>query len=352
MAPLVRGADVYAYHLAPPERFAPIAQAEDPSLWARLRWNAAEGAFICEDTITHVPEFMVASAVIGITLNAALIQPYSIAAQDTTLLSVWADDSVPPHCLLGLLNSQLLRWYSWILLRSGVTGGGRRDHHTYPRTIASLPAPSRPAPQWAETIAAPVSDIVAVASRAAVLDPEIWAATLERFEPTSTLAAWGLRWQAWPEDKAVTSGARAVARERDDCLRLSRTVALTADDPALLDFLEVHLPLVFDVTPRITREAAQALPVPEPKAVPRLLQAYRDTATVRDTDREEYLRLVEVIDEAVFSAYDLPARLEKNIRKRMTEFPLSDYAANYRKPWEPTRRPHIKLFIPGQRYHG
>ncbi|HDP89039.1 MAG TPA: hypothetical protein ENN42_03660 [Thioalkalivibrio sp.] len=71
----------------------------------------------------------------------------------------------------------------------------------------------------------------------------------------------------------------------------------------------------------------------------------------RERAREEYLRLTDEIDEAVFDAFGMPDRLRRIIRRRMTQFPLDGNAARPRLPWEPTRKPTIKLFEPGERYH-
>ena len=133
-------------------------------------------------------------------------------------------------------------------------------------------------------------------------------------------------------------------------LQLSKTVTLHSDDEAALDFLQVHLPLAAEEHVRVTREDVQALPAPAPKDARQLMQSYHSSLAARDAARDEYLRLVEEIDEAVFDAFELPDRLRKIVRRRMTEFPLNENAARYRKPWEPTRRPKIKVFEAGKRY--
>lgn len=67
--------------------------------------------------------------------------------------------------------------------------------------------------------------------------------------------------------------------------------------------------------------------------------------------RAKYLDLCQQIDEAVFDAFEMPDALRQIVRRRMSEFPLSENANRPRLPWEPTRKPKIKIFEPGNRYH-
>ncbi len=349
--PLLTGSNVYAYYTTEPHRFAQVERASDASLWSDTRWISEDARFVPLDINRPIPNVIVASAIIGITVNAAVIDPAAVAVQNTVSLSVWTDVGSPPAALAGLLNSSLIRWYAFIFLRAGVAGGGRRDHHTYPGTIDALPLPRRETSTWIDAIGDPVAEIAEVARESATLDPEAWAATLEQYPPGATLSAWPIRWQTWPERFSLHQGVLCAERLRDDCLQLTKSITITSDNSAALDFLEMHLPILAEQGQRLSRQEAQGLPVPAPKTAARVMEQYQKAVAARDRARKKYLNLVEEVDEAVFSAYDLPSKLVKVIRRRMTEFPLSEYAARYRKPWEPTRRPKIKIFEPGERYH-
>ena len=134
-------------------------------------------------------------------------------------------------------------------------------------------------------------------------------------------------------------------------LQLSKQVTLGSDHPTVMDFLQVSLPLAVATRARVTRDDMQSWVAPEPEAAQAVMEAYGTALSIRDTVRAAYLQLMDRIDEAVFDAFALPDRLRKTVRRRMTEFPLSENAARYRKPWELTRHPKIRVFEAGERYH-
>lgn len=349
-APLLRGSDVYAYFLAPASRFVDVARAEHASLWGRAEWHADAGRFTVQPGDQRgLPEAVAAVATIGITLNAAVLQPPLTAAQNTIVLAWWNELSAPIEALVGLLNSSLLRWFSFIFLRAGVAGGGRRDHTVYPRTIEALPMPGRSPEEWADKLAELAARAGEEAKVAAPLDAELWGEAVADLGG-SRLSRWPIDWHDWPENFKLTAANLRVEREAPGRLRLSPKVALVAEDPAVLDFLALHIPLVVEQVGSLTRGDAQALTVPEARVIRQTLSRYGDAVAARDRARAAYLETVAEVDEVVFEAFEMPDNLSTIVRRRMEEFPLSHYAANYRKPWEPTRKPKIKIFQPGERF--
>lgn len=344
-APVLRGADVYAYLLTPPSRFADVSRADDRSLWRAATWDHEGRRF----TGGGLSEAVAVIAKIGITLNAALLSPAGGAAQDTTILAQWDGVPAPIEALVALLNSSVLRWYSFVLLRAGVAGGGRRDHTMYPRTLQALPIPGRPPMEWAEELASLAARATEQAKTAAPLDAELWAQTVSNLAG-SRLSAWPLLWQGWPEDAKLTPANLSVEREEPGRLRMSRKVVLAADDPAVLDFLTLHLPAVVEQAGSLTKAEALRLAAPDARIVRETLARHGDFLAARGQAQTSYLQIVAEADEAVFDAFELPGDLRDIVRRRMGEFPLNGYAANYRKPWEPTRKPKIKVFEPGARF--
>lgn len=350
-APLITGSDIYSYALGSPRRYAPIQNAEDPSLWANATWNGTSGCFHFNDPPLPQMETIVACANIGITLNASLIDHHRYAAQDTVVFAWWAETHRPIGALASLLNSTLSRWFSFVFLRGGVVGGGRRDHHIYPRTVAALPTPPAGQTRWQDSLASLSDQIHHAAHQAALLDDEIWGRVIEDYEPRSTLSAWPIDWNDWPDHYGLSRQSMEIVRETKNLLNLSRGVALRSDNTAVLDFLRHHVPIVVQQRERIEKEGAQGLEVPNVTAVPQILDEYQKQCAKRDDSREQYTSLLTRIDGAVFRAFDMPHDIRNIIEKRMSEFPLNDYAANYRRPWEPTTPPDIKIFEPGERYH-
>lgn len=347
-SPVLVGASVYAYYATPPHRFARMDLASTPGLWGKCWWDDEAQHFRPNVIGAPFPARVVWSARIGLTLNATIGDPQREAALNTALLSYWLDDEAPVEALCGLLNSSLLRWYSFVFLRAGVAGGGRRDHTMYPTTLKALPLPE-PC-DWRDALAEPVRRAQDAAATGHLLDEEVWGEALAETEATSQLSAWPIMWQAWPPARKLSADRLAIERVRPDCLQLTKSISLTSETPHALDFLQLHIPALLPQIAAPSRDVAQALPVPDVRAVPALLKRYEDLLIARDAHREAYLKAVAEADEIVFEAFALPARHKNTIQRRLAEFPLSEYAANYRKPWEPTRRPSIKVFEKGQRY--
>ncbi len=357
-APILTGSDLFPYSHGQPRRFARIDRASDPSLWSHATWGDADQRFAWSELHSHRTANITASAEIGITTTACLLDRTRIAAQNTVVLAEWRDGAAAPGALTALLNSSLARWYAFVFLRAGVAGGGRRDYHIYPRTIDALPCPALD-DEWTDGLAGLVEAVTDVARLAAPLDLELWDDVLDGVELGTTLAAWPVTWSEWPENIGLSAAALDVEREQagplglegPSGLRLTKSLRVSSEDGDLLDFLAIYLPAAAEAAGRLTREEVQALRVPDRTAVRGLLQRHGNALVARDRAREEYLRLVDEIDEAVFDAFEMPDRLRRIIRRRMRQFPLSENAARPRLPWEPTRKPTIKLFEPGGRYH-
>lgn len=349
-APLLTGSEVFPFWHGPARRFAAVRNAAGPSLWAAAFWNDATRQFEWSELHSGREPMVTACAKIGVTLNACLLDRTRFACQDTVVLAEWRDASAPPGVLTALLNSALLRWYSFIFARAGVAGGGRRDYSIYPRTLDALPCPALQA-SWTERLADLVDGATRVAIGAAPLDPELWGEIVLTAGLTQPLAAWPIDWMGWPGDIGLGPTTLCVDREEPGRLRLTRSIVLASSDPQMLDFLQIHLPIVVAAAGRLQRAEVQGVVVPAHASVRGILARYRDSIEARDRARDEYLQVLDEIDEAVYDAFAMPDDLRAIVRQRMTEFPLNENAANPRKPWEPTRKPKIKLFEPGERYH-
>lgn len=345
-APLLRGSDVYAYALAPPSRFADLSRAVDRSLWACAHWDDRHQLFAAPEG--QLPSRVAATAKIGVTLNATVLDPRVAAAQDTIVLASWNGLNAPVEALVCLLNSSLLRWYAFVFLRAGVAGGGRRDYTIYPRTLEALPVPGAADKQWAE-LASIARQASLQAQAAAPLDDELWASGLADL-CHSRLSEWPIVWHEWPDDARLTDKNFSPLFEDRRRLRLSRKIVLVSDNRSVLEFLQHHLRVALKGTGKLTKSDAQRLPAPDPRVVRETLAKYANAVAARDQARASYLEVVAQADEAVFGAFGLPDSLRQIVRRRMSEFPLSEHAANFRKPWEPTRKPAIKIFEPGRRF--
>ncbi|MFO8079398.1 MAG: N-6 DNA methylase, partial [Armatimonadota bacterium] len=114
--PLLGGADVYSFWRGWPRRWVDVADVANPTLWRGATWDAEARLF----TGGNLPTVAVACPVISITVNAAPFDPRSCCLQDTCTYSFASDHSeAGTYALLGLLNSQLLRYYTFVFLRSG-----------------------------------------------------------------------------------------------------------------------------------------------------------------------------------------------------------------------------------------
>ncbi|MEA3400605.1 MAG: hypothetical protein U9R79_05100, partial [Armatimonadota bacterium] len=285
--PLLTGSDLFPYYHEGPRRFAPVEDAADRSIWREAIWDAQAHRFHWSRFEGRDTYPVTACAKINITVNACLIDAARMACQDTTLLAEWRDELHSPGALTALLNSALSRWYAFVFLRAGVAGGGRRDYTIYPRTLNALPCPDLDSEMAANLhqLALTAADL---ANLAAPLDLDLWGELLEAAEPDTALSAWPLNWRAWPEDIGLSSQTLVVERLDEERLQLTRSVAITSEEPELLDFLEIYLPAVAESSDRRrTREEVQSLLVPDRTAVLGLLHKYGDALEARDRGREE-----------------------------------------------------------------
>jgi|LSQX01.3.fsa_nt_gb hypothetical protein len=351
-APVLTGADVFPFFHESSRRFATVADAADQSLWRDATWNHLMQRFHWAQFEARETYLATACAKINITINAALIDATRVACQDTTLLVQWKDERHPAGALTTLLNSALMRWYAFVFLRAGVAGGGRRDYTIYPRTLTALPCPNFDIADASllHELAQTAAD---VAQLAAPLDLDIWGQLLEETRPDTPLSQWPVIWNGWPEDIGLSSQTLCVERLDQWRLQLTKSIKIASEtNPDVLDFLAVYLPAVAEsVSGRRTRNEVQALLVPDRAQILGLLRRYADALEARDMARAKYLDLCQQIDEAVFDAFEMPDALRQIVRRRMSEFPLSENANRPRLPWEPTRKPKIKIFEPGNRYH-
>jgi hypothetical protein len=333
--PMLVGSDITALGLLVPERYVDLQTVSNPSLW---RGDQAE-----------LPPEIVACPEINITLNAAVFDPRELAAQNSVTLA-WPNGNGPlsAHALAALINSSVSRYFAFLVLRSGVTGGGRRDYTIYPRTLKALPVPDLNDAQAEELadLSRQAHELGRIAAQDQLL---LWQEMVGTAQHTQRVAHWGVDFSGWDQGAQPRLDAIQPELTEDNRLVLGPDATVRGSRP-LLEYLGRTLEVAFADKPQLRRSAVQQLGVPPPSEAERIVAEYHKAIEQQEAAKEAYFRIVERIDEAVMDAFALSDDERAVIRRRMGEFPLNEHAAKYRVPWEQTRRPRLKQFEPGERF--
>jgi SAM-dependent methyltransferase len=338
--PMLTGAEIHAFATGPPRRTVLLDEADDPSLWATCLTPRG----------SPLPDGVVVVANIHVALNAAVIDPRSVSSQNTTMVIRPANPgAVSAHALCAVLNSRAARYHIFHLGRAGVAGGGRRDFTACPRALNALPLPFLTTTRWSR-----LDRLSRLAHEyggfRAQTDAELWqrAAAADSRVPVRD---WPLDFTGWPDGHVLTTDHFSPRLEAAD-----RALWLTADisisgEPDLLRCIGHHLDAYFCEAIELSKRAFMRLRLPAPADVPAVLARFEALLADRQKAEARYWRAVELIDDIVEPGLGLSRELRERLARRMTEFPLNENANRPRLPWEETKKPRARRFIPGERYH-
>lgn len=339
--PMLTGSELHAFHSEPPRRAVVLSKASDPSLWAAS--GRANTARLLPEAIVAVPE-------IHVTMNATVIDPRALCCQNTVVMfKPNAPESQGAHALAALLNSRSERYYSFLSLRSGITGGGRRDYHLYPRTLEALPLPALDPRLWARLDR--LSRIAhALGAQRAESEAAIWRKCL-RGKHSVLVREWPLDFGGWPDDTTLTEDHFAPELdEPEGRLRLSPKVSLSGEI-ILLKYLVNQLTAYFGEAVELSKTSFMRHKVVPAELAATILSDFDTALHSRDRAENRFHRATELIDDIVETGFGLSPELRERIARRMQEFPLCDTANRPRLPWEVSKKPKSRQFVEGERYH-
>lgn len=334
--PMITGAEVHSFHVEQPRRAVLVSGSADPSVWARK----------------PLPDSVVAVAKIHVTLNAAALDPAHVCAQDNVVLVVPRPGRPGALALAAVVNSRVARYFSFLLLRGGVAGGGRRDYTIYPRTLDALPVPPEDSEAWPR-----LEELGREARRLGALgaqeDGEVWSAVTARIPTSRAFADWPIDFTNWPESVTIkdypqASGANGPLAE--DGLAVAPGAYLRAA-PHLGEYIDAVLRVRIAAGIEITRSDFQRMRVHAPEEAGQAVALFRELLDRRTQARTGYLATAGAIDQCIEEALGLSPEDRGLLARRMSEFPLNENANRPRLPWERTVKPARREWEEGARYH-
>ncbi|MFQ6131194.1 MAG: class I SAM-dependent DNA methyltransferase [Armatimonadota bacterium] len=340
LVPMLVGSDISSFGVAVPQRFVDLGSAENLSIWRAVQDDKER---------TAVPPAALAVVNISVTVNAAVLDPQAVAAQDTIIVVTTEEGhQAKCHALAALVNNACSRYFAFLLLRSAVTGGGRRDYHIYPRTLEALPVPvlSGAEEDNLAGLSAQAHELGRVAAQDRLL---LWQELVGGARANRRLATWGLDFSGWGRGAKVRADGFDPELTEDRRLVLGENATLRGDE-ALLQYAALALEVALSDCSSVSKGDAQGLMVPPVEQAEDVMAQYQKAVDRQEAAKEEYFAVVAQIDEAVMDAFGLSDEERAVIRRRMDEFPLKEHAANFRLPWEQTRRPRLRHFEPGERF--
>lgn len=281
-----------------------------------------------------VPGKLVAAPNIARAPFAAIIDPEQhVAALDTIIIAKPKDTTT--EAIAGYLNSSLVRWYYAVRLRSGVLAGSRRGH-IYPRTLEALPWPAKPNPQAVEDLKQAYLALEEAARRtrenpAEQLRERVLSLGPDELQPLHKIRE--LDFRGWEDEPAIESIDVSESTLRGG---LFASIEFPDEDLALL----VHILIQGVRSERLKGKDLQKIVVP--KDYKRFMAEYREGMRSFEGAREDFMRTLEVLDEAAFDLFDLDPEEREYIRTRLNTFPLDQLRPRF--PWEVVKPRPIKAY--------
>ena len=263
------------------------------------------------------------------TLVANVVNPRQYCSNDSN--SVVVPHKYSAYATSGLINSTLSRYYSFLLLRSGILL--RRRAHWYPRTVDHLPIPDLGKKGLARLhhLAREATEI----SRGVTMNP------LETYEKEmaacpKTIKAGYLKVTCQGQASTFDADDLAEGEVKDDRIRLEGLdiVCADADVPWL-----TKMALLATQQEEFSTEDVENVLLPDDAAErSRVASAVRDFADTMKAKQARMEAIIAEIDEIVAEGMGLtPADLD-TVRQRCQEFPLSVTVAQPRYVWSAGRK--------------
>jgi len=332
--PYLKGSDLAAFGVSPPQYSIDISrasEASDPAIWGS-RASAGRPALPVEVAI--LPG-------VYVTLSAAVIDPSAVAANNSTVLALPLRASA--HALCALINSLPVRYYHFLAMRSAILL--RRRSTLYPRTIENLPCPDLDA-EGLRRLDGLSREAHRLCAEADVDEVRLVLGAAEAWQYTRTASVL-LDFGPWPTDERLSVAEAREARVEGDRLILGR--AAVRGEAAGLRLLGW---LVQAADRELAREdvAGVALPRP-PEERQRVVAEIEARVAAKEALIAQLGEVEEQIDDLVMDGLGLSVQQKAALRARCREFPLSETVMRPRYLWsEDRKRQRLRRYEGGARY--
>jgi len=357
--PFAKGQNIAMFGCDPGEetiKLSEIKKAEDPSIWGRMEfYTTNEGLYddigLGRSDLTDgnlfgnqapsdtrgclIPE-------IYVTLMASVIDPLKQSANNSAMVLVPYEYSAHVHA--SIVNSPILRYYSFLLMRSAILL--RRRSTWFPRAIKNLPFPKL-TPQTAKRLHSLSVEAHGLSEGATLTELDVFLEGLARQTEKTKAGYLGVKAQGEGEvidlDDLLTAKIAKGKLEADDFI---------IEGPGADTLLLVKMAILASEKEEYPVQDIQDLELPS-EASARIELAGRISrhASTLEKKKERMEEILKEIDEVVAEGLGLTSAEHGVIIKRCKEFPLSVTVNRPRFVWSPDRKRQARrVYEAGERF--
>jgi hypothetical protein len=363
--PLVKGNHTCAFYVSQGEELADLAavsKLSGASIW-RGNWrkffeaNSAkadqtglgrydyDGTKEIEAAPSDTNSVLVPNIYVRLTAGAA--NPLALCSNDSNSVVLPFQSSAA--VVVALLNSCLMAYYSFLMMRSGILL--RRRSHFYPRIILNLPLPSLSDAQKKKLhrLAGTCTDL---SRQADELSDEalVFLRGMKKAAAREKLAFLGLGAVGVAHDTMLESDDLGEVDVKAKVLPIG-DVKISAPDPEIL--ILTHAAFLATESESLTLEQLQELSVPkEPQERRALAKEIASIAANLQRAQKQVLSNFAEIDEIAAEALGLTSQEMKIVRRRCAEFPLDVTVGRPRFVWSPDRKRQARRVYEDDRFKG
>jgi hypothetical protein len=332
----------------------PVLDGREIKAWSiewQGRWIDYDPALIDDPkTLEFFQPPKVLARRISLTTQAAVdegVQGQQFLAMDTVMVVRSSEPRLAarPYLIAALLNSLPIRYYAFLMLRTGVVQQGWSTF--YPRVFGAMPTPLKAVDD--EGLA---KRLEGLSYRAHEIARE-----MARGDRQVLTQVKGLAKEAMPFAQHPRSDIRgwvidldvATAQVSEEGELRCENLTLVKGDPAVLNYILAVASL--EGKERLTRQDFETFRIPsDAQALEEALRLLGEWQGRKPSLAQELAGLQQEIDDLVLDAFTSLTPMERaTIRRRVTEFPLSE-VLRADLPGAPTRQIPVRYFRAGQRY--
>jgi hypothetical protein len=277
---------------------------------------------------------------IYVTLVAAVVDPLTIAANNSTIVIVPKKYSA--YCFCAILNSRVSRYYAFLTQRAAILL--RRRTTWFPRAIKALPMPEL-SKKTAKTLHELAKRATILSSGVAGSEAEAYLAGNAKIKQFTKAGFLGVKFVMQGEIDREDLDTKVSGNE----LRLGTTI-VSAPNQDLLTLLRAAL-LATDKDEFTAEDLENALLPADEATRTQLAHAINDFAAHIQRTEITVREILEEIDEIVAAGLGLTSKEHEIIKQRCQQFPLSVTVERPRFAWSADRKSQARrIYIAGERF--
>jgi hypothetical protein len=277
---------------------------------------------------------------IYVTLVAAVVDPLTIAANNSTIVIVPKKYSA--YCFCAILNSRVSRYYAFLTQRAAILL--RRRTTWFPRAIKALPMPEL-SKKTAKTLHELAKRATILSAGVAGSEAEAYLAGNAKIKQFTKAGFLGVEFVMQGEIDREDLDTKVSGNE----LRLGTTI-VSAPNQDLLTLLRAAL-LATDKDEFTAEDLENALLPADEATRTQLAHAINDFAAHIQRTEITVREILEEIDEIVAAGLGLTSKEHEIIKQRCQQFPLSVTVERPRFAWSADRKSQARrIYIAGERF--